>query len=299
VALAVAVFSPVLLWNAERHWVSFLFQSEGRTRTFAFQPVLVGRFVALQAASVSPVLWLGLMATPFLAARRWREPSHRLVAVFSLPLVALMIVISPFHWVKMNWGAPAYPAALVGVAALVLESWDRAWVRRATWFGAGLAAGSAVYMHLMPLVPWLPVPAKDEMFAGWKQLAERVETIRPRLAGGNPLVVGCTYKPAAELAFYLAGRPETQSAGVFGENGLQFDEWLDPAQVKDRDLLLVIDPREKRTCEGKLKLCRPLEPLPGERVLRGEQQVTEFELWRCRVPSWGEVPLAKWRAGTR
>ena len=28
-----------------------------------------------------------------------------------------MIVISPFHWVKMNWGAPAYPAALLALSA--------------------------------------------------------------------------------------------------------------------------------------------------------------------------------------
>jgi len=54
-ALAAAVFSPVLLWNADRGWVSLLFQSSGRTSTFGFKPVLVGRFVGLQAAMVSPL----------------------------------------------------------------------------------------------------------------------------------------------------------------------------------------------------------------------------------------------------
>ena len=38
------------------------------------RPVLVGRFIGLQALSVSPLLWLALMAAPFLAARRWRQP---------------------------------------------------------------------------------------------------------------------------------------------------------------------------------------------------------------------------------
>ena len=47
--LAGLVFSPVLLWNADRHFVSFLFQSEGRTSSFALNPVLVGRFIGLQA----------------------------------------------------------------------------------------------------------------------------------------------------------------------------------------------------------------------------------------------------------
>jgi 4-amino-4-deoxy-L-arabinose transferase-like glycosyltransferase len=297
-ALAALVFSPVLAWNADRHFVSFLFQSEGRTRTFAFNPVLVGRFVGLQALSVSPILWLALMAAPFLAAWRWRQPAWRLAAIFSLPLVLLMLAISPFHWVKMNWGAPAYPAALLAGAALAVERWDRTWVRRLTWSAGALAAAFSLYTHLMPLVPALPFPARDEMFAGWRQLAGRVDAERLAM-GGDPLVVGCTYKPAAELAFYLAGRPQTQSAGVFGENGLQFDEWLDPAAVTGRSLLLVIDTRERRTCEGKARLCATLERLEPEVVLRGSQQVTAFELYRCAVPAGGEIPLPRWRQGRR
>ncbi len=297
-ALAALAFSPVLLWNADRHFVSFLFQSEGRTSTFAFRPVLVGRFIGLQALSVSPLLWLALMAAPFLAARRWREPGWRVAATFSLPLVLLMLVISPFHWVKMNWGAPAYPAALLALGALTLEGWDRAWVRRFTWSAGALAAVFSLYTHLMPLWPALPFPARDEMFAGWRQLAARVDAER-RAMGGEPLVVGCTYKPAAELSYYLPGRPRTQSAGVFGENGLQYDEWLDPAEVKGRPLLLVIDPRERRTCAGKSELCATLDRLEPEVVRRGDELVTAFEIERCQVRDDAEIPLPRWRSGTR
>jgi 4-amino-4-deoxy-L-arabinose transferase-like glycosyltransferase len=296
--LAGLVFSPVLLWNADRHFVSFLFQSEGRTSTFALNPALVGRFMGLQALSVSPLLWLALMAAPFLAARRWREPSFRVAAVFSLPLVLLMLLISPFHWVKMNWGAPAYPAALLAGAALAAERWDRAWVRRFTWSAGALAAVFSLYTHLMPLWPALPFPARDEMFAGWRQLAVRVDAER-RAMGGDPLVVGCTYKPAAELSFYLPGRPRTQSAGVFGENGLQFDEWLDPAAVRGRPLLLVIDPRERRTCARKSEVCATLDRLEPEVVRRGDALVTSFELYRCQVRADAELPLPRWRSGTR
>jgi 4-amino-4-deoxy-L-arabinose transferase-like glycosyltransferase len=297
-ALAALVFSPVLLWNGERRWVSFLFQSEGRTSTFALRPELVGRFIGLQALSVSPLLWLALMAAPFLAARRWREPGWRVAAVFSLPLVLLMLAISPFHWVKMNWGAPAYPAALLAAAALALERWDRAWVRRFTWSAGALAAAFGLYLHAMPLLPSLPFPARDEMFAGWRQLASRVDAER-RAMGGEPLVVGCTYKPAAELSYYLAGRPRTQSAGVFGENGLQFDEWLDPAAVAGRSLLLVIDPRERRSCAGKERLCATLTRLEPEVVTRAGELVSAFELYRCAVHAGAEIPLPRWRQGRR
>ncbi len=296
IALAAAVFSPVLLWNAERGWVSLLFQSSGRTSTFAFRPILVGRFVALQAGMLSPLLWVSCLAAAGVAARRWREPSWRLAALFSVPLLAIMIVVSPFHWVKGNWGAAAYPTALLAGAALALERWER--LRLWTWATGAVAALATDYMHLGPLVPALPFPARAETTAGWRQLADRVERERVRL-GGDPLVVGCTYKPAAELSFHLAGRPETQSGGVFGANGLQYDEWLDPAKVRGRELLLVVDSREKDVCRSREALCSPLEELPPEPVFRGEAKGATFKLFRCGIPADAEIPLPRWRGGTR
>lgn len=301
-AVTALVFSPVLLWNAERHWVSFLFQSEGRTSTFALNPVLVGRFVGLQALLVSPLLWLALMVAPFLAARRWREPSWRVAALFSLPLILLMIGLSPVHWVKGNWGAPAYPAALMAFGALALEGWERAWVRAFTIAAGGLAAVAFLLFHLAPFPALLPAAtdrllARDENTAGWAQLAERVEAERQAL-GGQALVIGCTYKPAAQLQFHLPGRPETQSAGIFGQNGLEFDEWLDPAAVRGRDAILVVDGRERDLCGAREALCRPLVPLPPETVLRREEKVTTFSLWHCRIPEDAAIPLPRWRATT-
>lgn len=295
-ALAVATFSPVLLWNAERGWVSLLFQSSGRASASHFRPFLVGRFVGLQALLVSPLLWLSCLAAAFVAARRWREPSWRLVALFSVPLLAALIVISPFHWVKGNWGAPAYPAALLAGAALALERWDglRGW----TWATGFVAGAASLYLHLVPLLPALPFPAPDETTIGWRQLAARVEAERVRM-GGDPLVVGCTYKPAAELSFHLPGRPETQSAGLFGADGLQYDEWLDPAKIRGRELLLVVDSREKDACKGRRTLCAPLAELPPEPVHRGGALATTFRIFRCAVPADAELALPRWRGGTR
>jgi 4-amino-4-deoxy-L-arabinose transferase-like glycosyltransferase len=296
VALAALVFSPVLLWNAEHGWVSLLFQSQGRTSTFAFRPILVGRFVALQAGLVSPLLWLSCLAAAGVAAWRWREPSFRIAAAFCVPLLLVMIAVSPFHWVKGNWGAPAYPAALLAGAALALERWDR--LRGWAWATGIVAALATLYAHLVPVVPALPFPARDETTTGWRQLADRVEAERRRM-GGDPLVVGCTYKPAAELTFHLPGKPETQSGGIFGAPGLQYDVWLDPAKVRGRELLLVVDSREKDACTAREALCRPLEPLAPETVYRGQEKAATFSLWRCAVPADAGVALPRWRGGTR
>ncbi len=83
---------------------------------------------------------------------------------------------------------------------------------------------------------------------------------------------------------------------AIGQNGLQFDEWLDPAALRGREAILVVDGREKDVCGGREALCRPLEPLAPETVLRGADKVTTFSLWRCGIPADAALPLPYWRA---
>jgi 4-amino-4-deoxy-L-arabinose transferase-like glycosyltransferase len=276
--LALAVFSPVLLWNAAHGWASFGFQFAKRGHDMSLEPVLVGRFLGLQALVVSPLLFLALLAAMVVAVRRAREPAWRLCALFSVPMMALWLVVSPFHWVKMNWAVPVYPTALLALAALYAE-------RAPRWRGAmiatvAVAALGTVYLTLMPLVPALPFPARDDTTAGWLDLAARVEAERG--AGPDALpVVGCFYRTASTLAWNLPGRPETFSSNAFGQPGLQYDFWTDPATLAGREVLVVEDDRDAGWCDARAERCRPLVALPPLTVLRDGRKVTTFRLWRC------------------
>lgn len=280
---AAAIFWPVIAWNLRHDWASFGFQTRGRTsQVTGFHPYLTGRFLGLQALAVSPLLFAALLAASIGAAWRWREPAFRLCALFSAPVLLLLLLVSPFHWVKMNWSAPALPAALLAAAAFARE-------RPAAWRGlaaaaVGVALLASAYLHLVPLVPALPFPARDDMTSGWTELAARVETERARL-GGDPFVAGCDYKTASELAFHLPGRPETQSASAFGGQGLQYRYWLDRVPLAGREGLVVFDPRDRNDCRERAGAsCRPLEPLDPLAVRRGRNVVTTFEIYRCRYP---------------
>ncbi len=281
--LALAMFSPVVAWNLQRKLASFAFQTRGRVETSRFRPVLVGRFVGLQLLAISPVLLVVCVEAVVAAWRRRTEPPMRFVLLFSAPLLGIATIISPLQWVKMNWLAAAWPTALAGAAALALER-----PRGARWWagavGGAVAIPMTVLLHLWPLASWLPLPARDETSAGWNTLAARVEAERARLPEGAP-VVGCNYKVASELAYYLPGRPETVGAGALGEPGLQYDEWLDWRRVGGRTALVILDARERGACARREELCRPLEPLEPLTILKGTKEVTTFRLWRCGLPA--------------
>jgi hypothetical protein len=182
-------------------------------------------------------------------------------------------------WVKGNWLAAAYPTALMAGAALALERGHRALRVGAAALGVALAA--TVYVHLVPVLPGIPFPARDEGSAGWRELASRVQEERRRLPVGS-FVAGCNYKVAAELSYYLPDRVHTLSGEVAGDHGLQYRYWFDPAALAGHEGVVVRDERERGTCERLGEACSALVPLEPLTVRRGAEPVTTFRLWRCR-----------------
>jgi 4-amino-4-deoxy-L-arabinose transferase-like glycosyltransferase len=284
-ALGLALFAPVVLWNLRHAGASLEFQTAGRASTASFRPVLVGRYLGLQALLVTPVALIVLVEAAVTSWRRRAAFAFRICAVFALPIFIVATAISPFVWVKGNWIAAGYATSLLAAAALALERLRRAqgWTavgRGLAIAGTGLALLGAVYAHLVPLVPAIPFPAKDETSSGWRELAARVQAERARLPA-DAFVAGCNYKVSAELAFYLPDRPRTWSGEIASDHGLQYRYWFDPAELAGRQGLVVLDEREKGTCKRLEEACQPLVPLEPLTPLRGRERITTFRLWRC------------------
>ena len=283
--VALAVFSPVLVWNSRHGWISFGFQFGWRGATAA-SPTLrrLGNFLGSQAGALTPLLFVVLWAAAGRAALRWREPAFRVCALFSLPLLALLVAAAPSMWVKGNWAAPAYPGAFLAASALHLRS-TGAW-RRFGHAAFGLAAAVTLYLHLAMAIPALPFPARQDVTRGWKELAARVHAEQQRTVGPT-FAIGCFYKVASTLAYYLPGRPETYSSNAMGEAGLQYDFWFRRDELVGREGIVVIDRRDWKWCLKREQYCRPIQQLPSLTIHRGESVVTTFDLWRCRY----EPPL--------
>jgi len=108
--VALLVFSPVLIWNAQNDWVSFVFQgSRGSGSELRLDWLL--RNIAGQAVWLLPWIWLPLVAV-FVGALR-RGPSNLpgwLLA--SLAIIPIMLFTAVSAWAPIgfhfHWQAPGY-----------------------------------------------------------------------------------------------------------------------------------------------------------------------------------------------
>src|ERR1700733_9026906 len=108
--VAAAIFSPVILWNADHQWVSFIKQI-GRARIEDFKPLFIGELIPTQIAFATPLVFiLGAMGLYALSTRKDGASAARmLINTTFWTIVAYFIWHSLHARVEANWFAPVYP----------------------------------------------------------------------------------------------------------------------------------------------------------------------------------------------
>jgi len=260
--LAVAIFSPVIVWNAQNEWASFAFQT---TRRFAEAPRFsLHKLILAAFVLITPT---GLLAVAVALLRRTQDGSGNnevadarrkrrfLQAAIAVPL-AVYFVVSLHHDVKFDWSAEIWLAALPAMASVMMSCAIRlphnvdAMIRAASIpTMLGLLVIYAAGLHFLALgLPGIGYGEHMELMpVGWRDLGQQVNTIAKEIGkttGTEPLIVGMDrYAIASEVAFYLpdgtAVAPETSSAHLFGWTGLMYERWVPPEQQAGRTLLLV------------------------------------------------------------
>ena len=115
--VALAIFSPVLIWNADHHWVSFAKQF-GRARANEFTLRYIVELIPTQIAFATPPVF-GLAAMGLVALWRRDEGTWAARALISATVWTLTIY---FIWhslhgrVEANWFGPIYPALAIAAA---------------------------------------------------------------------------------------------------------------------------------------------------------------------------------------
>ena len=205
------MFAPVILWNADHHWVSFIKQM-GRARIEDFRPAFIAELIPTQIAFATPAVWiLGAMGLYALYQRRAGALAARvLVNTMFWTIVAYFIWHSLHARVEANWFAPVYPAFAIAaaVAAHLVAMGSRAQQRVADFCRRWAAPGGVVMFALLivqantgVLSGYRRDATVRSVGVGWREMAGEIEAVRARV--GATCVLAPDYGTTGWLAFYL------------------------------------------------------------------------------------------------
>jgi 4-amino-4-deoxy-L-arabinose transferase-like glycosyltransferase len=215
--IALAVFSPVLIWNAEHDWASFRFQLVRATapRDFSFRTL--GDYLGLQLGQVGFILLpVTLSALTLTAWRgyRTREPIAILLST------AVLVPFLYFLWKSLTlrvgdtWPMFMWPIGFAAVAINIVklrkEGWPT-WMIRSTigWARAGVATGIAMVVLIFlyyAAAPWNFLGRNDPIGgeAGYEQVTARVEQELAKT--GATWIATSDYRTYAMMRWFFRGR---------------------------------------------------------------------------------------------
>jgi 4-amino-4-deoxy-L-arabinose transferase-like glycosyltransferase len=204
VAIALALFAPVLAWNAAHDWVSFAKQG-GRGGDW-HPSMALGNLAELaggQLGLATPLLF-GLFCFAIwrlLRAGGWRVPGAGLPLVFTVLPAAVFVEHALGGRVQANWPGVVYPGGALA-AALVLPVLWRGTASVAT--AVGLALSGLVFLQAAAAPLSLPRKLDFSLIrlAAWDTLAGEAQ-LRATETHASFLAAD-EYGLAAELAFHLA-----------------------------------------------------------------------------------------------
>jgi 4-amino-4-deoxy-L-arabinose transferase-like glycosyltransferase len=176
-ALAIALFSPVVVWNAAHNWVGFAFQA---TRLTAEGENHLARYVAYEMLWLGPLLVVAILAgTTTLLVRGLR---HGKAFAVSLP-VAVLVPLAYLTWrsldlqINQSWAWVVWPLGILALS-LVLP-----WQRAPRWMiglvtaiiAVGLPLPAALFYHAnFDRSVWFGAGDPFGQDAGFDELAGRV-----------------------------------------------------------------------------------------------------------------------------
>jgi 4-amino-4-deoxy-L-arabinose transferase-like glycosyltransferase len=215
--IALAVFSPTLIWNAEHHWASVLYQYN-RLVVHEWSLHYFGEFLVTQIGMATPFVFvLGAMGLVALLRGQGGSLGARVLVNAMVWPIFLYFAWHTFHGrVEGNWPEPIFVAFVVAAAVAAERiAWTGAWASIALWsrrLAAPVALGVAAVIYAQAVFGIIPLGAADPtariLGAGWKELGAEIDQVRMRL--GAPVVLTLDYGDAAWLAFYLPSHPPVE-----------------------------------------------------------------------------------------
>jgi 4-amino-4-deoxy-L-arabinose transferase-like glycosyltransferase len=207
-AVAVVVFLPNLIWNAQHGFPTFQHTAEiSELSQKAVHFDELGAFLGGQLG-VFGLIFFPVMLYIFIRAKSlWNNESYRILICFALPFIALISLQAFLGRAHANWATPTYVTGCILVAAFLVTH-----QRTKVWLMAIvinlLLTMTAYHWHDIANALDIKLTAKTDPFKrvqGWRELAKPVERILAQYP--EAILLGDTRDTLAQLIYYVTPHP--------------------------------------------------------------------------------------------
>jgi dolichol-phosphate mannosyltransferase len=289
VLLSAIIFAPVLVWNAQHDWASFAYQGRDRVAVpwrFSTHELLGSILVVLTPVAL-------FLAVRVLAERRSLDAKSSYAArvrlfcrVFTLVPLAVFVIFSMMHRVKLNWTGPVWLAVIPAVAAQLTAA--PSLLTRRAWTATVVLACviyPAFLIYLSFGLPGLGYSAKMELLpVGWSEMGAALERLKREIQEQTQTptaVVGMDRNfIASEAAFYSVNQAaavrETTGSHLFGRSSLMFEFWTPSPTLEGATLLLVSFRRQELERAAIRNRCIRLDPITEHLLTRNGKPICRY-----------------------
>lgn len=244
IAIAFLIFLPNLIWNAQHQFVSVEHTAEiSRLDRQWFRPEKLAEFLGGQFIVMGPLLFA---AFGHLALRHGfnlvSDRRYQLLFAFSVPALAMFILLAFLTRAFANWGAMAYVAGVLLVSAWWLARNKLRWLQVAIAVNVAIMIGLYHYHALANLVG-IELMRKTDPYSrvtGWRALGAEVQKILE--AHPDARLGSNDRKLLAELTYYV--RPHPFNVVSYNPSGTIGDHYAlmhDIKQMPQGEFILVGD----------------------------------------------------------
>jgi 4-amino-4-deoxy-L-arabinose transferase-like glycosyltransferase len=240
-ALALVIYLPNFVWNAVNGFASY--RHTGANANLSgplFHTKAFFEFLASQFGVFGPLLFGTLIVIVLIFPRSLADRRARLLAVFALPTLAMMLIVSFLSRAHPNWSAPTYVSATILVTAFLLER------GRSVVLAASLAIHIAAALFLIggrqaAAAMGVELPAKLDLLhrvRGWDRLGHTVGDMLLQRPGVT--LMTWSREDLSALIYYV--HPHPFDAVIWNPGGgarNQFEMDTDMSRYVGRDFLFV------------------------------------------------------------
>lgn len=207
--LALLLFTPALVWNAQHDWISITFQAQrGEAKQFNIGAFL--QLVGAQMAFLLPLIWIALVVVWAKALRKGPGSARDwlIVCLASGPIVVFTLIGLWAHRVLPHWAMPGYLllVPLLGREIARGLALAQRWVKPLLWLSVGTTGALVIAIVVIALLPWPSIapfggrPLPDPLIetVSWAP-AERELRRRGLLDSPRLIAVGTNWHEAAKL----------------------------------------------------------------------------------------------------